>query len=285
VVCSVCQTAEPVRLFDKDGYLIVRCRACGLVQVGTKPSAAELAEIYGEAYFTDDVFHDYVGEREIRLASGGDLARTLAAIVPSGRLLDIGCAAGFFLAAAREHYDVTGVELSAFASEYARNEFGLRVLTGDISEAGLDGETFDVVTLWNTIEHMPNPLGSLETAASLTEPGALLVLSTGDASGPLARRGLRDWNLMTPPHHLFFFTPRTIDELLSESGFRLRRIVYDGMVAERGVLASPRARQLATVLGLGNVMTVYAVRSSSRETPSRGRRLLARYRPLALVRR
>lgn len=285
MACAVCQAAEPLHLFEKNGYPIMRCRSCGLVQVGTRPSAAELAELYDEAYFTDDVFHDYVGEREIRLASGADLAQTLAAIVPSGRLLDVGCAAGFFLAAAREHYDVTGVELSAFASEYARTEFGLRVLSGDIAEVGLDGETFDVITLWNTIEHMPDPLCSLKTAASLTEPGALLVLSTGDASGPLARRNLRDWNLMTPPHHLFFFTPHTIDELLSESGFRLRRIVYDGVVAERGLLASQRARQMATVLGLGNVMTVYAVRSSSPGTASRGRRLAARYRPLALTRR
>ncbi len=84
---------------------------------------------------------------------------------------------------------------------------------------------------------------------------------------------------MTPPYHLYFFSPRTLDMLLARTGFRLRRIVYDGVVADEGPLASVRGRQLATLLGLGNVMTIYASRDST-HTPSRAGRLLARYRPL-----
>jgi hypothetical protein len=158
------------------------------------------------------------------------------------------------------------------------------VLTGDVETAGLEGEEFDVVTIWNTIEHMIDPLRSLVTIASHAKPGALLVVSTGDAGGPLARSGLPDWNLMTPPHHLFFFTKRTIDELLARAGFRVRRFVYDGVVAENGPLASPQARRIAMLAGVGNVMTVYAVRAHA--LPARGsalRRLTARWRPLSLV--
>lgn len=286
MLCRLCTADNQIHLFDKDGYPIVRCRSCGLVQVGVELNRAELEEIYGETYFSDGLFDDYVAERGVRVASGATMVQTLARIKPGGRLLDVGCAAGFFLKAASEHYDVTGVEISAFASHYARTEFGLRVLTGDISEVELGGEQFDVVTMWNTIEHVTDPLRALETAASLSRPGTLLVLSTGDASGPLARLGLQEWNLMSPPYHLSFFTPRTIDLLLACTGFRLRRIVYDGIVATRGPLASGWARAAATVLGIGNVMTIYASNlGSPLSGQSRMERLAARFRPLEMVTR
>jgi SAM-dependent methyltransferase len=284
LTCGLCGGHAAVRLFEKNGYTIVRCRACGLIQVEEGPEPQELERLYDEAYFTSDVFHDYVGERDARIESGARAARALTRIVPTGKLLDIGCAAGFFLHAASRYYEVTGVEISPFAADYARKEFGLRVLTGDVGNADLEGEQFDVVTMWNTIEHMREPLRSVTSVAPLTRPGGLLVLSTGDASGPLARRGLEDWNLMSPPHHLFFFTRRTLDELLARAGFRTRRFVYDGVIAERGQLASPRVSGAATFAGLGNVMTVYASREEA-ELPHRStlRGVTARWRPLSRV--
>jgi SAM-dependent methyltransferase len=284
LTCGLCGGHAAIRLFEKNGHTIVRCRACGLVQVEERPGPRELERLYDQAYFTSDVFQNYVGERDARIESGARAARALARIVPGGKLLDIGCAAGFFLHAASRYYEVTGVEISAYASDYARREFGLRVLTGDVESADLEGKQFDVVTMWNTIEHMSEPLRSVRSVTPLTKPGSLLVLSTGDANGPLARRALEDWNLMAPPHHLFFFTRRTIDELLSRAGFRTRRFVYDGVVAERGPLASPGPRQAAAFAGLGNVMTVYASRYEA-ALPRRStlRCVTARWRPLSRV--
>lgn len=281
MTCGLCGGTSLERLFEKDGYTIARCRDCQLIQVAPRPTENELLELYDEDYYASDVFHDYLGEREARIESGSRAAGALARIVPGGKLLDVGCAAGFFLHAASEHYDVTGVELSAFAADYARNEFGLRVLTGEIQSVPLQGERFDVITMWNTVEHLGDPLGSLKSVATLARPGSLLVISTGDAESRLARRGLSRWNLMTPPHHLFFFTRPTIDDLLARTGFRLRRFVYDGIFAEEGPLATPRARQAAALAGLGNVMTVYAVRDEAVSADgSRARRFAARWRPL-----
>jgi len=131
---------------------------------------------------------------------------------------------------------------------------------------------------------MADPLAAVRTVASLTRPGGLFVLSTGDVTGPLARLDLHGWNLMLPPYHLFFFSPRTIDLLLRMAGFQLRRITYDGVVAERGPLATHTGRHLATLLGLGNVMTVYASRTTAPvPTPSRLELVAARYRPLRLA--
>jgi SAM-dependent methyltransferase len=281
--CALCSGAlEP--LFDKDGYAICRCGSCGLVQVDTAPSRDELERIYGEEYFSSEVFHDYVAEREVRVQAGRAAVQTLARLVPAGKLLDVGCAAGFFLEAASAHFEVTGVELSPFASSYARETLGFRVFTGDVSDGMLDHERFDVVTVWNTIEHMSDPLGAFAAIARIMRPGALLALSTGDVTGPLARIDLRNWNLMVPPYHLFFFSPTTIDLLLAAAGFELRRLVYDGVVATRGPLASEAGQLMARVAGLGNVMTVYAIRTTHLQRRSSVvRRLAARYRPLRFV--
>jgi SAM-dependent methyltransferase len=282
--CALC-TGRLKPLFDKDGYPICRCTSCGLVQVAAELSRDELEQIYDEEYFSSDVFHDYVAERDARVEAGRAAARTLARLVPAGTLLDVGCAAGFFLEAASTHFEVTGVELSPFASSYARETLGLRVFTGDVTEGMLEGEQFDVVTVWNTVEHMADPLGGLASIGRVMRPGALLALSTGDVTGPLARLSLRNWNLMAPPYHLFFFSPKTIDLLLAKAGFELRRLVYDGVVATSGPLASDAAHLAATVAGVGNVMTVYAVRvPAGRTTTSVARRLAARYRPLHFVR-
>ena len=282
--CALCEGAELRRLFETDGYPICRCSSCGLVQVDAALSRQDLEQLYNEEYFSSEVFHDYVAQRRARVESGARAAETVARLVPTGKLLDVGCAAGFFMEAASKHYEVTGVELSPFASDYARRELGLRVLTGDVTDGGLEGEQFDVVTVWNTIEHMADPLGALRAIAGLARPGALLALSTGDVAGPLARRDLQNWNLMSPPYHLSFFSPETIDLLLVKTGFILRRIVYDGVVATTGPLASVLGQRLATVAGFGNVMTVYAARAiSSPTSASRRRRLAARYRPLRFV--
>ena len=124
------------RLFGKDGWPVARCPACGLVYVDADASIARRSiEIYGRDYYEGEVFDDYLGERDARLASGRARAARLAALVPGGRLLDLGCAAGFFLHAASAHYAVTGVEVSAFASQHARDEFGHRVFTGEIFDA------------------------------------------------------------------------------------------------------------------------------------------------------
>jgi SAM-dependent methyltransferase len=230
------------------------------------------------------MFHDYIGERDLRIESARRHCRLLAPLKPEGRLLDVGCATGFFLEAASERWEVTGVELSAFAADYARREFGHSVLTGDIADVDLPDAAFDVVTLWNTVEHVSDPRTTIAHVARVAAPDALIVLTTGNAAGPLARRDLANWNLMTPPEHLYFFDSRTITCLLAGAGLTVRRIVQDGIVTTGGVLSVPRARQLAGLLGLGNVMTVYARRpSGTRTSRSRSSRLAARLRPVRRV--
>ena len=100
--CPACGEAARETLFTKDGWPVARCAACSLVYVDAHLDRAALDAIYGRDYFEGDAFADYLGERDDRLIGARDRARLLADVVPGGRLLDIGCAAGFFLEAASQ---------------------------------------------------------------------------------------------------------------------------------------------------------------------------------------
>jgi SAM-dependent methyltransferase len=270
--CPVCGESRRERLFVKDDWPIARCPACSLVYVDAVLDRDALDALYGRDYFEGDTFAHYLAERDVRVGSARGRVQHLSAIVPGGRLLDVGCAAGFFLEAAAECYAVTGVEISAYASEYARETLGHRVFTGEIFDAPLREGEFDVVTLWDVVEHLADPRSVLAEIARVTRPGGLLALTTGNVEGPLARRDLEHWDLMFPPGHLSFFSPRTVERLLNDAGFEIRRLVADGRVSARPRLTGRLPQLAAGTVGAGNVMTVFARRTSRpRSRPVRAR--------------
>jgi 2-polyprenyl-3-methyl-5-hydroxy-6-metoxy-1,4-benzoquinol methylase len=144
----------------------------------------------------------------------------------SGRLLEIGCAYGFFLQeAARAGFEVAGIELAAEAAEHARGR-GLNVTTGIADEVVLGKlGSFDVIVLLDVIEHLEDPHGTLALCERHLNPGGVIVLTTGDFGSLAARMTGESWRLMTPPQHLWFFSAESMRRLAPSLGLRLE--VYD----------------------------------------------------------
>jgi SAM-dependent methyltransferase len=259
--CPLCGAPERRPALVKHGWPVVRCASCALVYVDAQPDRNALERVYDEGYYTGEAYVDYVGERDERIASARTQAGRLARQHPGGRLLDVGCAAGFFLEAAGEHYEVTGVELSEWAARHARETFGHHVVTGDLFDGAFPNRHFDVVTMWDVIEHLADPVAALTEVARVIRPGGLLALSTGNVEGPLARHDLNGWGLMGPPWHLFYFSPKTIEHLLNATGFEVNRIYLDGRLATAGPLAHPKVQWVAAKVGVGDIMYVYARRA------------------------
>lgn len=264
--CHVCgETGRLDLRFRKSGYTIVRCATCGLVFVDRIPPPDELARIYGKGFFA-------VGRKFADEADGVGVINARHRIarllelpgVGRDRWLDVGCATGDFLVAARNAVrETTGVELSAFAAERAR-ERGLQVATGDFAGIDLPSGSFDLVTMWDYIEHVPDPRQSIERALALLRPGGHLVISTGDAASLAARAMGRFWHLMIPPRHLYFFTPDTLIRLLQDSGFQMvrldrpgKRVPLDFAAWKLAQMVAPpiaaRVLGAATRMGLGRV--------------------------------
>jgi SAM-dependent methyltransferase len=203
---------------------IVRCSACGHMQLARMPLDGELDQAYAEAA-SDDYVEEEEGQRETARRA---LSRIEAfAPTPTGRpraLLDIGCWVGFLLAEAREvGWQVTGVEPSSFASSYARERLGLDVRSEGLFSASLPEGDFDAVVLGDVIEHLPQPGEALDRMAALLAPGGVAWLTLPDAGSRLARAlGRRWWSVI--PTHVQYFTRGSMATLLRRRGWDLVEI-------------------------------------------------------------
>ena len=278
--CGCCgETVQLAPLFTKNGYVIVRCRVCGLQYVNQLPAPAQLRAIYGEEFF--HVGRKFSGDPAsaglIKARHRVEAVRRLSG-VGCRRWLDVGCATGDFLVCAASVVDeVSGVELSAFAVEKAR-ERDLDVTTDDFLQAGVSSAAFDVVSMWDYVEHVPDPAANLKKAYDVLQPGGYRALIPGDVDSLLARLAGRFWHLMIPPRHLYFFSPVTIRRLVTAAGLDLvqigrpgKRVPLDFAAWKLATMTLPGLSapvvQTCERLGLGRVapsvnlfdiMTVYA---------------------------
>jgi SAM-dependent methyltransferase len=238
--CNACEASvdpEHDVVWTKDGLEILRCPNCGLLFRAHLPRPAELPGLYDRSYFeAQDRSHggqgyaDYVGEADLHRLNARRRLTLLEGFTPPGGLLDVGCAAGFFLDEARGRgWQVTGIELSTEMAEWASGTLGVEpVIQGSFTSHDWAEGTFDCVTMWDYIEHTIDPMSELQLARRILRPGGLLALSTGDAGSPVARLSGRRWHLLTPRHHNYFFTRSSLMHGLERAGFSVLAVRHLG---------------------------------------------------------
>lgn len=197
----------------------VKCVSCGLVYQNPRPTSAEMAFHYPLNYklYAPE---PYAGSSSwlLRQATryGVDKRwRFVTHYKQSGRLLDVGCATGYFLRGIREqgNWDLFGVEINEDAARVAQ-EYGLDVRLGTLEQARFSDGLFDVVTLWDVLEHMHDPAGSLREIYRILKPDGLLVIRIPNGSSWDARLFGRYWAGLDAPRHLYVFSPSTMEALL-----------------------------------------------------------------------
>jgi 2-polyprenyl-3-methyl-5-hydroxy-6-metoxy-1,4-benzoquinol methylase len=274
---------QNVYLCTCDGYgvhpPIVQCRRCGLVYANPRQDPSVIIETY-EAV-KDPL---YIEEREGRVLTFERHLRPLERLTgpPNGRrLLDVGAYTGVFVEiAARRGWEAWGVEPSRWAVGEARKR-GLQVVQGTAETADLPREYFDVVTLWDVVEHLTDPLGELRCIRRLLKPGGLLVVHTIDIGSLFARLMGRRWPWLMEMH-LYYFDRRTLRMMLEKAGFVAQSIRAQGRYLRLGYLMSratalaPRLgrpaewlvtrmglRQVPVAVNLGDLCTAYARKAPS----------------------
>lgn len=231
--CNLCGCRSAAPLYPKFGMIM--CDNCGLVRAEEVPTRDRLNQLYSESYFRSSDsgalgYDDYTADRaKISKTFERRMKEIERRLGRTGRLLDVGCATGFSLEVARRRgWEVQGVELSRFACEYARREIGVDVFCGSLSEVEVEPESLDVITMWDYIEHSPDPLGELKQANRLLKTGGLLVLTTPNIASLPARIWGPRWMGIKQEEHLYYFTPETIKRLLSLSRFEPERLRHVG---------------------------------------------------------
>lgn len=233
VRCNLCGLERSVRLCIRlDGILVVRCPRCGLMFCSPRPSRKTLHDQYQGGYMTHDhsassigLGRDYLPAQETQLASEdnywtGILRNLRELLVHAGKILDVGCSAGFFLAnAERTGWEPYGLDLSEEAVEYARTRLRLKdVFLGTLDTVPLPRGFLDAVLMHNVIEHFFDPKSELEKARALLKPKGVLCVSTGNSLlAPLLRGRYSEFRAYF--EHLYYFTPATLRAMLAETGF------------------------------------------------------------------
>ena len=235
--CPVCGHASSRALFVRDGYRIHRCRVCSLRFADPRPSPHDLAAVYAAGYFDDKGWvGDPASDSTYMTRCYGEVAPSINRAFPSrGRLLDVGCATGAFIAAAAaDGWTVSGLEYSEDAAARGRDA-GLDVRAGELADGAFDGETFDVITAWHVVEHLVDPVADLRRIRAMTRPGGLLVVETpNDRSIGAKIRGER-WAQIRPPEHINFFDRGAMTRALGLSAWKVRsvRTIYKRDTAQR----------------------------------------------------
>ncbi len=218
-------------MLRKDGFDIVRCPSCGLVCRASMPSAAELTAIYDGQYFRDDPlrpsrdgYADYLSDEPLHRRNARRRLSTVSTHVSGrrGRLLDVGCAAGFFVAEARRQgWQAEGIDLARDMVGWGRAHATPELSVTPFAAFSGTPAAFDVVTMWDYIEHSVDPSADVGRAHALLAPGGLLALSTGDVESLVARVTGKRWHLLTPTHHNYFFGRTTLAKLLDQADFEV----------------------------------------------------------------
>lgn len=231
--CIVCGKSESDPLFDvaypqfnyPGVFQLRRCRSCRLIFNSPRLEDAEIAALYSSEYY---YFHKTEAEMFQRSV---DLYRRTLGLTPAlptpSRLLEIGCAKGYFLSVLRElGHEVEGIEISAAAAEFARSHFGLSVHAGSLSDYPRvnDSSRFDAVLALDLIEHVTDPPAFLARVADLVKPSGRLYLDTPNGQARAIETQQGAWPGFNP-YHIYLFTPATLEQLLAAAGFEVIRII------------------------------------------------------------
>lgn len=212
----------------KNSYEHYRCRECAFLFVHPVPNST--AELYDKDYFSGANkgcgYVNYDEDKEPMVpAFKKYLFLIRQKLGKAGALLDVGAATGFFVQLAIEDgFAAKGVEYSDYAASLGRAK-GLDVRTGVLAD--VDG-TYDCITMFDLIEHVPDPRSTLKDAFSRLHDGGILVINTPDAGSLLARVLRAKWHLIIPPEHIFLFDRHNIRKLLGETGFDVEIITTIG---------------------------------------------------------
>ncbi len=227
VPCYLCGRDDPALVFRQEPYRVVRCRGCGLVYTLPRLSPEELLAMYQTAYWTsaqakDFGYTDYLRDRDLYLRTYRLRRELITRRKPRpGRVLEVGSAAGFFLAVMQEiGWECHGVELSRSMAETSRELFGFEhVQAGTLADASFEPRSFDVVAFWDVIEHLEDPAWHLARARALLKDDGLLVLETQNVESRFARLMGRRWQHYKMAEHLYHFAPATLEKLLARAGY------------------------------------------------------------------
>jgi len=228
--CLICSGSCSVYV-THGAYRYYKCIDCGTSQVLPQPKQEELTMYYHQFHLSANQGGVYDGFEERISADFPTKANYVKTHTAANgkrlRLLDVGYGKGFFVKhAISQGLEAEGIDVSSSAIRYARNNLGVPARVGYVENISCPdwGGAFDAVTLWATVEHIPNPIDTLRAIHTLLKPGGYLFLDTGLGDVFLEHflAGHSQW--YDAPQHLFVYSHRGLAILLDKTGFVIKKV-------------------------------------------------------------
>jgi SAM-dependent methyltransferase len=265
-------------------FKIIECHTCGISQTLPLPDFSDLIQYYPHIYYPTGSASEMYYKNHIERFQV-DKLKKIQTYSQTGRLLDIGCGVGHFIRTAlSQGYAAEGIEFSEVAAAAGREQWDLQIVSGDFLSSQFVPESFDIITLWQVLEHLRQPREVLLKIRSLLKPGGLLVIAVPNFASIQAKIFRDRWYHLDIPRHLFHYSPESLVKILDTCNFHVDKIDhhspehnYAGILGSlmrlsppgesfihkliRKTLATFFARILATLetsTGRGGTFTVFA---------------------------
>lgn len=231
--CPACKSQRRQFAFRKEAFSYQSCENCGSVYVERRLNAAMMETLYGpDGRSVYQMKHLYIPTADYRIETiYKRKAEALRSLTAGRRLLDFGCSAGYFMAAARNAgWDVDGVELNEFSANWAKQELGLEaVFHGDIREAGYAPQSFDIITMWDVFEHVPDPAALLELVKPYLKADGTIVIETSHIDCFETEFLNADNTNIVGDLHLIHFTLDALKKIATSRGFDVKNYEIFGL--------------------------------------------------------
>lgn len=254
--CPLCGSTPPERAReDFPPYRVVDCSSCGLRFLSPRVAAREASRLYeGDAYFEHGGlsrgYASYAALEPLLVETFVRRLRLLPPPAPGAHLLDVGCGPGAGLVAATSlGYEAFGLDPSPAAVAAARERFGERVRLGTLPDRPFPERSFEVLTLFDVVEHLHDPRRLARDLDAHLAPGGRVLIATPNCESLLARLSGRRWVSYKIPEHVVFYSPRTLRAAL-DPVFELEWVRSCGQVASLDFLLERSAAALPAAGGL-----------------------------------
>jgi len=220
--CLINGTDDLVPLKGYERYELVRSKSSKLVFTAKIPTAAELSDHYNN-YSRSGAISEITVKRYQQLLDGMEPYRKL------GRILDVGCGNGNFLVEAQKKgWEVWGTEYTQEVADIPESK-GVKMKVGPLNSSSFGEVQFDIVTSFEVIEHINNPLQEVQHIYQLVRKGGLFYFTTPNFNALEREYKKVDYPVISYPEHLLYFTPASIDYLLKKVGFKKKRLLTTGI--------------------------------------------------------
>lgn len=259
VNCGICGSTRFRQLFSACDYIygnhgswpVAQCEDCGVVFMNPRIPPAKIGQFYPTTYYTNkpnDIsgiklkdnlktlamsgFYGYPSSKKLNIASKfvasmvGRFIKRNIHYIPQGRVLDVGCGNGTCLTTYKKlGWETFGTEVASDSAALARAS-GHEIFLGELKDAHYSNADFDAVTLWDSLEHIPNPSETMAEVYRVCRPGGRVYVYVPNYGSWYARHFHDKWFMFTAPLHYYHYTAQTLTRLLNDAGFNNIEIRY-----------------------------------------------------------